>query len=387
MKHPFESITLQTLRERSSEKWRSYPGDVLPAFVAEMDCNVAPSIRAALQRALDDGDLGYAAPKEMAPAFASFASNVLNWDVDERHVFAIPDVMSGVSQALRLFTQPGDGVVINPPVYPPFFEVVASEGRRIVEVPLAEDEAAGWIIDLDSLEQAFSAGAKAYLLCNPHNPVGRAWSRTELQPIAQLAERYGVAVISDEIHAPLTMPGVPFVPFSHVAPETAAVVTLISASKGWNIPGLKCGVLIAGASIAERMRVQLHAIPTEIESRIGHLGVIASIAAFREGAAWLAELRAYLDGNRAELQQLLASHVPGVRYRPQEATYLAWLDCRALQLAGEPSEHFLKHGRVALYRGSKFGSQGSGFVRLNMGTSREILAEVVRRMEAALSHR
>jgi cystathionine beta-lyase len=205
--------------------------------------------------------------------------------------------------------------------------------------------------------------------------------------MAELAQRYGVAVISDEIHAPLTMPGVPFVPFLHIAPETVPAVALTSASKGWNIPGLKCGVLIACATLAPRMREQLRAIPTEIESRIGHLGVIASVAAFREGVPWLQELRAYLEGNRLLLQQLLAQHVAAIRYRPQEATFLSWLDCRALNLPDEPAKYFLKHGRVALYNGTSFGSSGAGFVRLNIGTSRQILAEIVGRMEAALSHR
>jgi cystathionine beta-lyase len=383
----FESVTLETARERTSEKWRVYPPDVLPAFVAEMDFEIAPPIRNALQRALDSSDLGYAAPKEIAHAFAAFASSFLKWDIDANQVFAVPDVMSGVSQALHLLTQPGEGIVINPPVYPPFFEVIAYEGRHIVEVPLVEHESGDWIVDLKQLERAFAAGAKAYLLCNPHNPVGRAWSARELQAMAELAQRYGVAVISDEIHAPLTMPGVPFVPFLHIAPETVPAVALTSASKGWNIPGLKCGVLIACATLAPRMREQLRAIPTEIESRIGHLGVIASVAAFREGVPWLQELRAYLEGNRLLLQQLLAQHVAAIRYRPQEATFLSWLDCRALNLPDEPAKYFLKHGRVALYNGTSFGSSGAGFVRLNIGTSRQILAEIVGRMEAALSHR
>jgi len=385
--NPFDGITLGALRERSSEKWRVYPADVLPAFVAEMDFETAPPIRSALQRAIDRSDFGYAAPKEIGPAFAGFASSFLQWDVDPQTVFAVPDVMSGVSQALHLLTQPGDGVVINPPVYPPFFEVIAYEERRIVDVPLVENTASGWLIDLDGLERAFASGAKAYLLCNPHNPVGRAWSEPELRAIAQLAQRYNVAVISDEIHAPLTMPGVPFVPFLQVARDACDAIALSSASKGWNIAGLKCGVLIAGTSLADKMRERLRALPTEIESRIGHLGVIATIAAFRECVPWLQELRTYLDGNRAVLRQLLAKHVPGVRYRPQDATFLAWLDCRDLDVTGEPSAHFLKYGRIALYRGASFGAQGSGFVRLNLGTSRPILAEIVQRMEAALLHR
>ncbi|MBV8117971.1 MAG: aminotransferase class I/II-fold pyridoxal phosphate-dependent enzyme [Candidatus Eremiobacteraeota bacterium] len=351
-----------------------------------MDFDIASPIRSALERAVDDGDLGYAAPTDLPAAFAAFAEQYLDWNVDEAHVFAVPDVMSGVTQALHLFTQSGDGIVINPPVYPPFFEVIRYEGRHVVEVPLSPDETVGWTIDLDELERAFANGARAYLLCSPHNPVGRVWSAAELGAIAQRAQRYDVAVIADEIHAPLTMPGVRFVPYLQVASDSSRAVALASASKGWNIPGLKCAVLVAGTAVSERVRAQLAAIPTEIESRIGQLGVIATVAAFRDGGPWLEDLRTYLDGNRMLLEGLLGGELRAIRYRPPEATYLAWLDCRALELGDAPWEYFLEHGRVALYRGVAFGRQGIGYVRVNMGTSRAILTDIVDRMERALHY-
>jgi cysteine-S-conjugate beta-lyase len=303
--------------------------------------------------------------------------------IEEQCIFGVPDVMAGVAQAIHLFTAPDDTVVVNPPVYPPFFEVIRQAGRRIAEVPLLVDQTSHWWIDFASLESAFADGAKAYLLCSPHNPVGRVWQAGELSRIAALAERYGVAVIADEIHGPLTMPDITFVPFLRIAPPKVPVVALLSASKAWNVPGLKCAVLVTNSAVRDEMRVRLLSRHTEIASRTGNLGVIASIAAFRDGGTWLDELRSHLDGNRRLLAELLAEYLPAVRYTVPQATYLAWIDCAGLPIEGEASTHFLKRGRVALYRGSAFGGRSSSYVRLNMGTSRAILTEIVRRMASA----
>ena len=372
------------MRDRKSEKWATFPPDVLPAFVAEMDFALAPPVRAAAQAALELGDVGYAWSAALPRAFSSFARDRFGWDVDERSVFAVPDVMAGVAEALHVLTPARARVVINPPVYPPFFDVIAHEDRTVVEVPLLHDAQSRWTIDVGALERAFSEGAKAYLLCSPHNPVGRVWSQAELSEIAALAARHNVAVISDEIHAPLTMPGMTFVSFLAVAPNQPCVA-LWSASKAWNIAGLKCAVMVASADPRDAMAARLKSRPDEIESRIGHLGVLTSVAAFREGAAWLDDLRAYLHGNSQLLLELLREYLPQVRYSPPDATYLAWIDCTDLHLDGDPAKFFLQRGRVALETGRKFGRASADWVRLNFGTSRVIMREIVERMAQALT--
>lgn len=382
----FEDLSIGALRRRKSEKWAAYPPDVLPAFVAETDFALAAPVRATLDAALDAGDTGYAFPGELPAAFAEFAAGRFEWSVDPARVFQVPDVMAGVAQALHVLTAPGSGVVVNPPVYAPFFETIRSIGRTVVEAPLKQSLGGRWDLDYDVLEREFARGAQAYLLCSPHNPVGRVWSHDELHRIAGLASSYGVAVVSDEIHAPLTMPGITFVPFQRIAGETVRSVAVTSASKAWNIAGLKCAVVIAGAEdVREALDARLKIIPTEIEARVGHLGVHASIAAFRHGGEWLDALRAHLDRNRALLGDLLREHIPAARYEPPEATYLGWVDCSELALDTEPAKFFLQRGRVALERGVKFGTGGTGHVRINFGTSSAILRTIVERMSTALA--
>ena len=377
-------VPLDVLAQRTSEKWRTYPPDVLPAWVAETDFNLAPPVRRALDRALDIGDTGYAFPGELARAFAEFALAEFGWRVSPQFVFQVPDVMAGIAQALLAFTERGARVVINPPVYAPFFEVLRTLERTAVHVPLIRDESARRHLDFDGLEEAFADGASAYVICSPHNPVGRVWRAADLQRVCELAERYGVTVIADEIHAPITLPGARFVPLLAKASPEVRCVSVMSASKAWNVAGLKCAVVIASTDeVRDTLRARLHAIPTEIESRVGHLGVQASIAAFREGREWLHELVAHLDRNRALLMELLRQGLPAARCAAPEATYLAWIDCSALGIAGEPARHFRERGRAALEPGSKYGAGGEGYVRLNFGTSSAILREIVGRMAAA----
>ena len=381
---PFDRISLDQLRKRRSEKWATYPPDILPAFVAEMDFALAPPIREAIEAAVELGDVGYAWSTDVPAAFASFVRERFAWNVEERSVFAVPDVMAGVAESLHLLTPPGGSVVINPPVYPPFFDVIPHEGRIAVEVPLRRN-GMDWTIDLDALERAFAKGIDAYLLCSPHNPVGRVWTEIELKAIVALCERYRVAIISDEIHAALTMPGVTFVPMLSVTGDHSCIA-LSSASKAFNIPGLKCAVMVAGSvGVRDALHARLKSRPDEIESRLGHLGVLATIAAFRHGSSWLDGLRAYLDGNRRLLGDLLHERLPGAHYTPPEATYLAWIDCSDLSLGDDPARRFLEHGHVALEPGRKFGTLSADWVRLNMGTSHAMLDEIVKRMATAIA--
>jgi cystathionine beta-lyase len=240
----------------------------------------------------------------------------------------------------------------------------------------------GWDLDLEGLEKAFADGAKAYLLCNPHNPVGRVFERTQLEAIAKLAKQYDVVVLSDEIHAPLVLPGAVHVPFAQLSEKIGAnAFTITSASKAFNIAGLKCAVLVAGSPA---MQSAMKKLPAELPERVGLHGMMANIVAFQEGGAYLDELLAHLDRIRTTMTQLVGVYLPAARYIPPQAGYLAWLDCSALGLGDDPAKVFLKKGKVALMNGLAFGRQGACFTRVNMGTSSAILSEIVGRMGKAL---
>jgi cystathionine beta-lyase len=289
--------------------------------------------------------------------------------------------VTGIGALLAALTEPGAGVVVNPPVYGPFFSTVEGTGRRVVEAPLAERDGR-WELDLDAVERAFAAGASAYLLCNPHNPSGRVLSEAQLADVAALAERHGVLVLADEIHAPLALEGAAHVPYVTVSEAAAAHgLVLTSASKAWNLAGLKCAVVVAGSEAGAALLAKL---PPTLRFHAGHLGVLGSVAAWREGGDWLDALRGHLDRNRRRLAALLERELPAVRYAPPEAGYLAWLDCRALGLGDDPAAAFLERGRVALTPGLNFGTGGAGHARLNFGTSGALLEEAVRRMAAAV---
>ncbi len=374
--------SLDELRRRKSVKWRSYAPDVLPAFVAEMDFDLAPPVVEAANAALAIGDCGYGHKGDLGDVFAAFAWERLRWSPDPSRVFAIPDVMTGITEAVQALTPPRCGIVINPPVYPPFSYRLRLSGRRVVEAPLRRGADGRYDLDPEAIDRAAAGdGVGAYLLCSPHNPTGRVWSREQLATVADICQRRGVVLLVDEIHAPLVLAGARHVPFGSL--DHAMVrrsITFCSASKAWNIPGLKCGVAVAGSAeyatlLAERWDALLP----------GQIGVIASVAAFAGALAWLDALLGQLDKNRALLASLLAAHLPGVGYAPPEASFLAWLDCRELGLGDDPAAAFLERGRVALSPGPDFGMQGTGFARLNIGTSPELINEAVRRMAAAVS--
>lgn len=379
--NPLHALTLDRLRCRTSVKWRAYPADVLPLWVAEMDVPLAEPVVNALTEALALGDTGYPAGTGYAEALAGFAEK--RWG---RHGLAVertaivPDVMLGAVEMLKLVTGPGDPVVVNSPVYPPFYQFVEHMDRQVIEAPLGADLR----IDLDTLDETFqraTTGGRraAFLLCSPHNPTGTVHTADELAAVAALADRHGVRVVADEIHAPLTAGGVDFVPYLSV-PGAESGLSLMSASKAWNLAGLKAALALAGPAAA----ADLARLPEEVSHGASHLGIIAHSAALREGTAWLDALLAGLDDNRRLLTDLLAEHLPAITYRPGDATYLAWLDCRALGLGDDPAEVFLRRGRVALNSGIPFGTGGAGHVRLNLATSPELITEGVRRMTAAL---
>lgn len=374
----FDRLSLERLQARQTEKWRRHPSDVLPAFIAEMDFELAPPIRDALIDAVRAGETGYAwRSHALSEAFCTFARTRFAWQVDPAGVLLIPDVMVGITEFLRAAGRPGDGVVINPPVYPPFFSHIAEAGLRVVEAPLAKNRKT-YELDLGALEDAFRAGARFYLLCNPHNPTGRVFSRNALVSIADLASRYDAIVLADEIHAPLVMPGHQHAPFLSLGEQAAErAIAFVSASKGWNLPGLKCAQAVVAS---QRMRELVARMPEEMIARVGNLGVIGSTIAYREGVDWLDDLLTILDRNRHLMRDWLEELIPAVDYEMPEGTYLAWLDCRALKLPEEPADFFLKRGKVSLGPGPNFGRQGAGYARVTMATSASILREIVERL-------
>lgn len=394
---PFD-LTLAQLRQRTSAKWRAADPDVLPLWVAEMDVMPARPIVEALRAALDRGDTGYSYGTEYAEAYAAFA--VERWGFagfDVARSAGVPDVMLGAVELLKLVTGPGDVVMVTPPVYPPFYAFAEHLGRRVVEVPLTADRR----LDLPALGDAFAAaaaeGPAAFLLCNPHNPTGTVHSADELAAVAAAAEATGVRVVADEIHAPLVLPGATFTPYLAV-PGGGRGFALVSASKGWNLPGLKAAIAFAGPDAAD----DLVRLPEEVSHGASHLGVLAHTAALRHGQEWLDAVLGGVDRNRALLGELLAAHLPSVRWTPGAATYLAWLDFADLPCAtatvgdsaaarGDASARvgvaawFLEHARVLLSAGPAFGSGGERCARLNFATSATLLTEAVERMGVAVA--
>jgi cysteine-S-conjugate beta-lyase len=353
------------LLARGSDKWTAYPPDVLPAWVAEMDFALAPPVKAVLLDAVERDDLGYVGRTEgMLDAFAGFAARRLGWHVDVAQVALVTDVMVGIQELVRELTEPGDAVILNTPAYPPYFRELR---RPLVEVPLLDDGA----LDIEGIDAAFAAGARAMVLCNPHNPTGRVAPRSELEALAGVADAHRAWVIADEIHAPLTFPGETFVPWLTVAPHGVA---LTSASKAFNLTALKLGLIIGEP--VERLS-------DDLRDHAGYLGVLAAEAAFRDGDQWLDETLAVLRENHARLPSLLPDGI--VVPVPAQASFLTWLDCRGAGLGDDPAAAFLERGRVALYSGLHFGAPGAGYARLNVGTTPELLEEAVRRLAAALT--
>ena len=370
---------LAALHERRSDKWDEHPADVVAATIAEMDFPLAPPVAAVLHAAIDRGDLGYppSAPRRLREAFAGFAARRLDWTVDPEQVTLVPDVMVGLIELSRVLTEPGDGVAFATPAYPPFFAELPLAGVDIVELPLAGDGA----LELAALADALAGGVRVLVLSSPHNPTGRVLPRAELERIAEVCAEHDAWVLADEIHAPLVLPGAQHISWLEVSDAARARgIAFTSASKAFNLAGLKAAVAVTASDAA---RAAVARVPS-LTDHAGLLGVLAAEAAFADGDDWLDAVLAQLDANRTLLGALLPTALPGVRWTPPEATYLAWLDCRALGLGDDPAGAFLERGRVALSPGLDYGRSGAGHARLNFGTSPELVAEAVRRMTAAL---
>ncbi|HEY3604232.1 MAG TPA: MalY/PatB family protein [Sporichthyaceae bacterium] len=380
----FDHVDLDALRRRRSMKWRAYPPDVLPAWVAEMDFDLAPPVAQAVRDSLArGGDFGYAvdlvAP-ELAAAFSGFTMRRWGWAVDPERVVLLRDVMRGIELWIEGFTQPGQGVVLTSPVYYPFLEGIRAAGRELVEVPMGRG-ADRWELDLDGLDAAFRRH-KLFLFCNPHNPVGRAYTEAELRALGELIVRHGVRVVSDEIHAPLVLAPHRHLPLATIDPEVATrTLTLHSATKAWSLAGLHAAVAVCGNPADDAW---LRGLSYRHRGAASILGVDTATAAFNEGEPWLDALLVHLAAARDHLAKQLRTRLPAIEWFPPQATYLSWLDAGGLDLGPSPSKVFLERGRVALNDGAAFGRTGHGFVRLNFGTSRAIISRVIDRMVASL---
>ncbi|MEZ4291344.1 MAG: MalY/PatB family protein [Myxococcota bacterium] len=382
-----DALDVRQLEQRRSEKWHTYPRDVLPVWVAEMDFPIAAPIQAELRRFVESSDVGYPlSPREtgLPEVFAERMRERFDWRPDPARVEILSEVVQGLYLAVDRLTRSGEGVVVQTPIYPPFLGAVRDTGRRLVENRfVAAADGRGLEPDLDRLARDVDADTRLLLLCHPHNPTGRVWRRTELVRLAELALAHDLVVVSDEIHADLVFDGRGHVPFASLSPEIAErTITLTSATKAFNIPGLRCAIAHFGsAALQKRFDA---GIPRHVRGGLRLHGMHATIAAWRFGQPWLDEVLAYLEGNRAFVADFLAREIPEIRFRPPEATYLAWLDCTALDVPGSPAAHWLREGRVALSDGRVFGPGWERHARLNFATSRPILREALERMARAL---
>jgi len=381
----YDLVDEASLRAGGALKWSAYP-DCIGAFVAEMDFGTAPAVAAALHRAIDDGRCGYPTPAlalDLSQACAGWLRASCGWEVDPARIHAVGDVLGGLEVVLRHFLAPGTPVVLPTPAYMPFRPLLDLHGHPVIEVPHLRPDA-GWSMDLAGIEQALRDGAGLVLLCNPHNPTGRVFEAGELRALAEVVERHGARVFSDEIHAPLVYPGRRHIPYASVGEAAARhAVTAVAASKGWNLAGLKCAQLVF-SSDADLDRWRGMALLAG--HGVAGLGMIASVAAYRDGGPWLGHVLGYLQRNRDLLADWLARHWPQAGFAAPQGTYLAWIDCRRLPLPADtaPARFFLRQARVALTDGRDCGEAGAGFVRMNFAMPRPLLLQALERMGEAL---
>ena len=389
----FDALTPEVMRARGSMKWTHYPGDVIGAWVAEMDLGTAPAVTSVLQRAVAEGTLGYL-PSHLArrarEEVARYQAEAFGWQVGVDQVCLLPDVLSALSALIAYHTPAGSPIIVPTPAYMPFLSIPGRHGRQCLQVPARPGREGGrprWELDLEGVEAAMEAGAGLLVLCNPWNPVGRVLSAGELDAVAELSSRHRVPVFADEIHAPLVLdPDLTHIPYaSRPAADPDLTYTTTAVSKGWNIPGLKCAQLIVSGGARRAWRADARSAAVSQQASV--LGAMAAIAALRDGRGWLEQVRDYIRTNRDLVCRGLAE-VAGVEMTAPEGTYLAWLDCRELGLEepAMPGAFFLRHG-VAMNEGISFGRDWSGFCRLNLATGRAIEAETLRRIVAAARSR
>ena len=385
--HRFDDITVEDLVAQGSMKWTKNPGK-LAAFIAEMDFGVAPVIQKALHDEIDAGRLGYLPPESvrmLTQATKAFLADRFGWDVPRARIYPVADVLAAYELFLDRFTKPGSPVIIPTPAYMPFFTVAALRHRDVIQVPMVPGLDGRLEMDLEAIGRAFETGAHGLILCNPHNPVGRVYTKQELLALSEVVENHGGRVFSDEIHAPITFDGSQHLPYASLSEATARhTITAVSASKAWNIPGVKCAQLIVSNDEDQSALQQLGPM---VSHGAGTPGVIANAVAYNEGASWLEDVLGYIAINRHRLGELIEEHLPGVRYTPPEGTFIAWLDCRGLpDVTGDASwaEFFSEHAGVSLTDGALCGHAGVGHVRMMLAAPTHILELIVSRMGDAI---
>jgi cystathionine beta-lyase len=368
-------------RRSDSTKWRVYGPDVLPLWTADMDFRVADPIVAALRERVDHGVFGYCVePPELRAVIVERLERVYGWHVEPESILFETGVLVGFQHVCRVAATHEDGVVVQPPVYPPIFEAPRHNGSVHQEAPLVMRPDGRWEIDFDAFEAAVDARTRVFILCNPHNPVGRVFSRQDLERLAAICLRRNILICSDEIHCDLIFDGRRHVPIASLDPGVARhSVTLMAPSKTFNVPGLRCSfAIIPDAELRQRFGADADF------SDVNNMGLVAALAAYRDGQEWLDQVLVYLQANRDFVVEFVRQELPGIEMVAPEATYLAWMDCRRSGIAGSPQAFFLERARVALHDGAWFGTRGEGFVRLNFGCPRSTLTEALERMKAAL---
>lgn len=379
-------IPLETLRSRRCTKWNKYGREVLPAWVADMDFRVPEPVQRAIQRLVDESDFGYPtreAEDSLAAAFAARMQERFGWEIDRDLVQVTTECVQCMYAAAMVFSAPGDGIVVQTPIYPPFLTAIEKTGRRLVENRL-KDDGMRYVLDVEGLHAAVDDRTRLLFLCNPHNPTGRVYTRAELTALGNLAVERDMVILCDEIHADLTYPGNRHIPIASLSPGIAArTITITSATKAFNIAGLRAAVMHYGSAA---LRDMVHKqIPEYLMGQVGITGTDATIAAWRECQPWLDAVMQRLTSNRDLVHRFISAEIPGIHHYKPEATYLYWLDCRALDLPAEtPQQFFLERARVGLNDGGTFGAAGRTCVRLNFATCEDVLHQVLERMAEAV---
>lgn len=384
--HEFDGINIDDLRASGSVKWSMFPGTI-GTFVAEMDFGVAPAIEQALHTAVSSAQFGYLPPKlsqTMSEATAGWLRQSSDWDVPAEAISPVADVIKALEVTIEHYSAPDAPVILPTPAYMPFFSIPPLYGREVIEVPMTEKDGR-YEFDLDAIDAALAPRGGLFILCNPYNPVGRVFSREELVALSEVIERRGARVFSDEIHAPLVFSGHRHISYASISDAAAGhTVTATSASKAWNLAGLKCAQIILSNDADLKVWERIGMMASHGAS---NLGVIANTAAYTSGLQWLDEVVSYLDGNRRLLGELLAAHLPGVRYTMPEGTYIAWLDWREYDFGLTAADYMRDNARVAMTDGLMCGEPGRGFSRLIFATPRGVLTQAIEEMGEAARRR
>jgi cysteine-S-conjugate beta-lyase len=380
MKYDFDQVVER--KGTDSIKWQRYGNEVIPLWVADMDFVSPEPIVKALHERVDHGVFGYAGPgEELISVIKERLKRLYGWDVSTEHIVFVPGVVTGLNLAFHLFADPGDGVLVQPPVYSHFITDPVIRGRTLVDPPLIK-KGDTYEIDFDAFEKTITTRTRIYVLCNPHNPVGRVFRTDELERLADICTRHNILICADEIHCDLLYPGYQHIPIATLGNEVAErTITFMSPSKTFNLAGLKCSFAVITNPLLRKAWVR------GSEGLIPHvniMGLTAALAGFKDGQDWLDQCLSYLTSNRDFLVEYVREKLPSISMTCMEGTYLAWLDCTKSGIRGNPFYFFLREGKVALNDGAECGKGGEGFVRLNFACPRKTLVDALERMTGAL---